>query len=66
MEKSILSTRELAERWGISPRTLERWRWSGKGPYFVKIGGHVAYRFSDIEQYESERLRRSTSDGGVQ
>jgi len=23
---------ELAARWNISHRTLERWRWSGEGP----------------------------------
>ena len=31
----------LASRWTISHRTLERWRWSGEGPLFVKIGGRV-------------------------
>ena len=27
----------LADRWNISHRTLERWRWTGEGPRFVKI-----------------------------
>jgi hypothetical protein len=26
---------ELAARWKISPRTLERWRWTGEGPAFT-------------------------------
>ena len=30
---------ELAKRWDISPRTLERWRWLGEGPPFLKLGG---------------------------
>ena len=43
---------QLAARWNISHRTLERWRWSGEGPLFVKIGGRVVYRLADIEAYE--------------
>ena len=37
---------ELAARWRISPRTLERWRWAGGGPRFIKIGGRVVYRIA--------------------
>lgn len=29
---------ELADRWNISERTLERWRWTGEGPAYLKIG----------------------------
>jgi hypothetical protein len=36
-----LSQTELAARWNISHRTLERWRWTGEGPQFIKIGGRV-------------------------
>ncbi len=55
---------ELAERWRISPRTLERWRWTGEGPKFLKVGGRVVYRLADIDQYEQMAIRSSTSDGG--
>jgi hypothetical protein len=48
---------ELASRWNISPRTLERWRWLKLGPPYLKLGGRVAYRLEDIEAYEVERLR---------
>jgi hypothetical protein len=56
-----LNQRELAERLHISPRTLERWRWVGEGPRFLKIGGRVVYRLQDIERYEAEQLRDSTT-----
>jgi predicted site-specific integrase-resolvase len=49
---------DLARRWSLSPRTLERWRWMGEGPAYLKIGGRVAYRLEDIERYERERLHR--------
>lgn len=52
---------ELADRWNISHRTLERWRWSGDGPDFVKIGGRVVYRLEDVEAYEREQTRRVRS-----
>jgi hypothetical protein len=41
----------------MSPRTLERWRWSGKGPAFVKLGGRVVYRLEVIEIFEAEGNR---------
>ncbi len=58
-----LNQGELAARWRISPRTLERWRWLGQGPRYLKIGGRVIYRLDDIETYETAQLRRSTAGG---
>jgi Helix-turn-helix domain len=52
MTISHLSTQELAERWNISRRTLDRWRWVGAGPVFLKLGGRVVYRLADIEAFE--------------
>lgn len=48
---------DLARRWNVSPRTLERWRWLGQGPRFLKIGGRVAYRLEDIEAFEAAQIR---------
>ena len=59
-----LNQRELADRWNMSPRTLERWRWVGEGPQFIKIGGRVVYRLEDVEAYERNQLRASTADTG--
>ena len=57
-----LNQTQLARRWKISPRTLERWRWHGIGPPFIKIGGRVVYRLEDIEAFEAQQRRASTSD----
>jgi hypothetical protein len=51
----------LARRWSISPRTLERWRWLGQGPRYLKIGGRVVYRLDDVVAYEAQQLRTSTA-----
>lgn len=52
MSPSYLHQHELAERWRISPRTLERWRWRKTGPSYIKLGGRVVYAVSDVEAYE--------------
>lgn len=48
---------EVAARWGVSPRTLERWRHFKRGPRYIKIGARVLYRLTDIETYEVQRSR---------
>ena len=53
MSITHLNQVELSRRWSISPRTLERWRWLGQGPQFLKIGGRVVYRLEDIEAVRS-------------
>ena len=52
---------ELARRWKLSPRTLERWRWLGRGPRHIKLGARVLYRLEDVEQFEADGVRASTS-----
>jgi hypothetical protein len=58
-----VNQRDLARRWSMSERTLERWRWLGQGPRFLKLGGRVLYRLEDIEAFEAERVRQSTPRG---
>ena len=52
----FLDTRELAQRWKISPRTLENQRGKGQGPQFFKIGGKVLYDLDYIQEYEQDKL----------
>ena len=57
MQKQIyLSEHELAEKWGISHRTLQRWRWLNQGPNYLKIGGRVRYRPEDVDAFEKKRF----------
>ena len=64
MKSTCLNQKELAKRWTISHRTLERWRWAGEGPAYMKIGGRVVYRMADIEAFE-RNVMNATSDQGV-
>ena len=56
MTNETLTTEQLAERWNISPQTLENWRSSKKGPDYVKMGGVIVYRLEDVRRYEMENL----------
>ena len=47
----------------ISPRTLQRWRNSGGGPRFVRLGARrIAYRASDVESWAGSRAFTSRAD----
>lgn len=61
---TLIDERALAQRWSISLKTLRNWRVSGCGPAFRKIGRSVRYSLSDIEQFENQKRRQSTSEGG--
>jgi hypothetical protein len=59
LESPHLRQIDVARRWCISPRTLERWRCLNQGPRYLKLGGRVAYRLEDVEAYEAAQLRGS-------
>lgn len=56
MGRRMITAVELAERWQIPVRTLGQWRYEGRGPEYVKIGGAVRYRLADIQAYEDEHV----------
>lgn len=51
---------ELSQRWGLSVKTLRRWRQEKLGPIFCKMGARVTYLISEIEAYERRVSRHST------
>ncbi|RYH00375.1 MAG: DNA-binding protein [Alphaproteobacteria bacterium] len=55
-EAQFLLEGELANRWRIHPATLQRWRYQGLGPKFLKVGGRVLYPVADIGIYEAQHL----------
>ena len=59
LQRHCLNQQQLARRWGISHRTLERWRYNGQGPAFLKLGGRVLYRLADVEAFEQSQLQRA-------
>lgn len=51
-DEVLLTTADLARRWGISERTLKYWRDAGGGPAYLKLGQAVRYRLADILIHE--------------
>lgn len=65
MEKTYFTPDELAARFEnrISLRTLENWRYHGKGPKFTKIGGVILYPVAAVTEWETARTVKATAAG---
>jgi len=46
----------------LSPKTLQAWRVSGRGPRFVKLGRRVFYRASDLIRFIEANTFQSTAE----
>lgn len=44
-----MSPGELAERFGVDPKTISRWAKSGKIPSFRTLGGHRRFHLDKVE-----------------
>ena len=54
----LLTTAEYARLRRCSLRTLDRERATGSGCPYVRLGGRIFYRRSDIERYIETLVRR--------
>lgn len=50
----FLDVAQLAERWGLHPQTLARWRQKEEGPKFIKARHpvRVLYPILEVKDYE--------------
>ena len=64
-DRRVLNENELAQRWGISPKTLQRWRSEGRGPKYVKLSKRVSYPLETVIEFEANALHDSTSERSV-
>ena len=60
-ERLVLTEADLASRWGMSPKTLQRWRTEGRGPHYLKLGKRVTYTINAMIAYENFVQHISTS-----
>jgi hypothetical protein len=51
-----------AKHLGVSPRTMQRWRMTGTGPPWFRIGRLAKYRITDLTAWAEAQARTSTSD----
>jgi predicted site-specific integrase-resolvase len=64
-DRRVLNENELAQRWGVSPKTLQRWRNEGRGPRYLKLSKRVSYPVDAITEFERKALHDSTSERAV-
>ena len=56
---------ELALRWNISPKTLQRWRYEGVGPPYIKLSKAVRYPVDEIVAYEQANRQGMPNDAAL-
>jgi len=52
-----LTESELARRWRISARSLQRWRATARGPGFLRIGRRILYEPDAVARFEAAARR---------
>jgi len=60
-DRRVLNEVELARRWGIGVKTLQRWRVEGCGPRYLKLSRRISYPLDSVLAYERFALHDSTS-----
>ena len=55
--ETLLNTDEVGKLLTVSPQTVRQWVHQGIIPY-IKIGGAVRFKLSDIQRIQNEGLKR--------
>ena len=62
MTDELFDTQAVASYTGLSPVTLRKWRMTGAGPRFVRLGRAVRYRKAAIDTFLEGREFSTTSE----
>ena len=71
-DSDYLTEEQFADRYHLGRRTVQRWRQTGEGPRWCRLGPRrILYRVADIEAWASARtyehradeLSRASADG---
>jgi len=55
----LLTVQELADYLGVPVATLYQWRYQREGPPGFRVGRHVRYRWSDVEDWIEQQVQAS-------
>ncbi len=58
----LINPPEAADRLCVKPATLEKWRITGRGPAYVKVGRSVKYDPAELKAWIESRTVNSTSE----
>ena len=63
MGDTYLTEPQFCKMYHVAPRTAQRWRVTGDGPPFVRLGPHkIVYRLSDTEKWAAARTFTHRAD----
>lgn len=48
---NLLTTKDVAAKFGVAVKTLSEWRSLGKGPQYIRLNGSVRYDSREIAAY---------------
>ncbi|MGB5169554.1 MAG: helix-turn-helix domain-containing protein [Acidimicrobiia bacterium] len=54
--KRLLTVQDLADYLDVPVATIYAWRYRRQGPPGFRVGRHLRFRWSDVEQWISDRL----------
>ncbi len=60
--EALLTAKTLSERIAVTTGCLAKWRITGQGPTFVRIGRRIAYRPEAVNDWLASRTVNSTSE----
>jgi len=60
-KKEFLTTKELADRWRVTEKSVLKWRKEGKAPPFYTIHNRILYRLADVEELEEAKRKTTNS-----
>ena len=61
-QRTLMDARAAATSLGVAPGTLAKWRVTGDGPPFVKLGARVRYDRDDLDRWLDANRHRTTGD----
>lgn len=57
---ALLTKDELAKRWNVTRRTLEKWHKAGKGPRRIVLGtNRVMYSLAEVIRFEQQSTEKT-------
>ena len=62
---TMMTTRQAADYLGLSVHTLNKWRWDGRGPRYIKLGAAVRYRQDELDRFIEAGQTAHTTRGAA-
>lgn len=63
--ETLLTTHDVAVQWGLSEITLRKWRMTGTGPRWVRLGRSVRYRRAAVDAFLAGREYATTTEADL-